>query len=361
LGNVSSTVPTDFVLTLYNGGQGTVTVNSIAFSDPQWTTSDTVPFDVTDTSVTLNLVYTPSGVLGAQTVVITFDNTGSNSQTKYTVNANAVDPYAGGIVKISSLDPNLPVGQFPTTLLSSTSTIQVGVENVGSSAFTISAATITAGGTLFVLTPAVTLPVTINPGDPIVYFPLLFTPTDVGLANGTLEFTTDLVAPQHLVDVTLAVFVVPFIAVSVLDNSSRVIFFGFDSGSLKFIETNDYNYSDQDSALEFNGALWERPGYENTIERIEVYYENIGVCTGLTATLTILRPSIGPDVMDIVTQTISIGTASADGTDRTAYFDLTASGEIMRLSLTRIKASGPCSITAIRPCFADRGEKVENV
>lgn len=361
LGNIPQGVTTSFALTLRNGGSvgTTVTVTGVNFSDPQWTTTDVFPFTFSRTHV-LHLTVTPTG-LGPLTVTLMINNNADPSQVNYVVNATSLDPFAGGIVKVVPGDPNLPVGQMLTTKVGDTSTTNVGVENVGTAGFNLLTAAITAGGPIYTLLPTVTLPVLINPGDPPVFFPIVFAPDDVGVSLGTLEFTTDLIAPQDTVDVPLSGLGVPFIAVSILDNGNRVILLGFDGGELKFPQINTYDYQDLDSVLDFNGVLWQSPGMEKTIERIEILYENIGVCTGIVVALTVLRPSMGADHYDVVTKTISIGTALADGTDRSAYVDMTASGEIIFLSITRTKATGPCALTAVIPHFADRGEKVGNV
>lgn len=361
LGNIPQGIATAFNLSLHNGGsRGTqIEILGVNFSDPQWTSIDTFPFTMGG-SGTLRLSVTPTA-LGPITVTITINNDASPSQVKYVINAVSLDPFAGGIVKVVPGDPNLPVGQMITTKVGTTSTTNVGVENVGSAPFDVTAAAITVGSPIFTLVPSVTLPVTINPGDPPTFFPIVFAPTDVGVVTGNLEFTTDLIAPQDTVEVPLSGLGVPFVPVSILDNGNRVILLGFDGGELKFPQINIFDYQELDSVIEFNGTLWNMPGMEKTIERMEVYYENLGVCTGLTLTLTVLRPSMGPDHYDVVSKTISIGTELADETDRSAYFDLTATGEIMFCTLSRTKATGPCSITAVIPHFADRGDKVENV
>lgn len=361
LGGVPSTLPTNFVVTLKNGGgasSGSITISAINFSDPQWTCTDALPITFSST-FTLHLRLTPTSV-GAKTVTITFNNSTSKPQVQYVVTATAIDPATQGIPKVISGDPTLPVGQAQTTKANTTSAFSVGIKNVGAFAFNVTGATISVGGTWFVLTPAVGLPVTLNPND-TVFFPINFTPNDIGVFNGTLHFTTNLVAPYNAFDVPLAGLSVPFIPVSILDNANRAVMFAFQGGALKFIDTNVYDYQDDDSVLVFNGSLWDSLGQEKTIERIEVFYENIGVCQQLVCTLTILRPSIGADSFDVVTKIITIGTVTADNTDRSQFIDLTGSGELIFLSITRPKAQGPCALTAIVPHFADRGEKVENV
>lgn len=359
LGGVSSAVPTDFTVTLTNGtGSGSITISAINFSDPEWTCTDALPITFSS-PFTLHLRLTPTSV-GAKTVTITFNNNTSHPQTQYVINATAIDPATQGIPKIVSGSATLPVGQAQITKENTTSAFSVGIKNVGGFAFNVTAAVISVGGTWFVLTPPVTLPVTINPGS-TVFFPINFTPNDVGVFNGTLNFTTSLVAPYNSINVPLAGLSVPFIPVSILDNSNRAVMFAFQGGALKFVDTNIYDYQDDDSVLVFNGALWQSFGQEKTIERIEVFYENIGVCQQLVCTLTILRPSITSDSFDVVTKTVSIGTLAADNTDRSQFIDLTGSGELIFLSITRPKAQGPCALTAIVPHFADRGEKVENV
>lgn len=371
LGNVSSTTPTDFIV-LASGGP--LNITGINFSDPvEWSCTDTFPIAVT-TSTQIHLRVTPNGT-GPRSVTLTFNNTGDQAQVSYVINATAIDPATQGIIQVTPEDPSLPLGQALTTKSGSTTLFGIGLQNVGAVAFHITNLQITSGapqflfpsgsavgwGVLWGLGWGAGLPLTLNPGDPPIFIEIEFAPDDVGIFNGNLEITTDLVAPQNKVEVALSGLSIPFIPVSVLSNVNRTILFGFDSGSNKFLEINTFNYAEQDSVLECNGTLWNNPGMEKTIERMEVYYENVGVCTGLSLTLTVLRPSQGPDAFDVVSKTVTIGTAAADGTDRSQYFDLTASGEIIFLTVTRIKNTGPCILTAFIPHFADRGEKVENV
>jgi hypothetical protein len=251
---------------------------------------------------------------------------------------------------------------MPTALINNTSGTGVGVTNTGSLAFDINTATITDGGPQFALGPSQpTLPLTVNPGDPATFFPIVFAPDDLGVFNGILHFSTDLLAPQDEVDQPLTGLSIPFFPVSILDNDDRMIMFTFDSNELLFMLIDNFNYEDDDSIIEFNGSLWQQVGQEKTIERLLVYYENIGVCSGLRFDIICLRPSISPDTYDTVTKNISIGTVDATGEDRSAYVDIVASGEILFLRMTRVRDTGPCSILAITPFFADRGEKVENV
>src|SRR6267142_290289 len=337
LGNVSSAVATSFALTLKNSGRGSIQVSGVNFSSGEWSSTDVFPFSYTTTHA-LNLKLTPA-FPGAKTVVITINNDGTITQVKYTINANAVDPATSGIAHVVPLDPTLPVGQMPTTKVDTTGGTSVGVENKGAAPFNITAAAINVGGTWFVLTPAGALPVTKNFGDPPTFFPIAFTPDDLGVFLGNLRFTTNLLAPQNVIDVPLSGLSVPFFAVSILDNVNRVILLAFEGGEIKFIVTNVYDYQDVDSVLEFNGTLWNSPGSEKTIERLQVFYENIGVCEELKFDLTVLRPSMGDDHFDVVTKTIEIGTVLADSSDRSTYVDLTATGEIMFLTITRVKGT----------------------
>jgi hypothetical protein len=110
--------------------------------------------------------------------------------------------------------------------------------------------------------------------------------------------------------------------------------------------------------LIFNGTLWDEPGQEKKLRRIQVYYENYGIFT-LTATVSVWRPSISADFFDQKIVTVSAGSALADLSERTMFFDIQIAGEIILLQLSRAASSGPVSITGALPEFEEGGgEKV---
>ena len=111
------------------------------------------------------------------------------------------------------------------------------------------------------------------------------------------------------------------------------------------------------STLIFNGTLWDVPGFEKKLRRIRFWYENYGVAV-LTATVSSWRPSVGPDSFDQKTANASIGTALADQTERTGFFEIQISGEIIIMQITNAGGGGAVSLIGFLPEFEDGGEKV---
>jgi hypothetical protein len=370
LGNITVAEAFNFVLTFMATG-GSVTVSNITFSDTTIVAASPLPF-------TLNPPATPSTVfsftvtptaLGADSVTITVINNTTQAAITYVVNYTAVNAGSGVVTVVSESPATLAPGQAPTTVINQTNTYGVGLYNGGSTSVTIDTAAISEGSPTFTLAASgqPTLPYTLNAGD-TVYFPVVFAPTESGLQTGQLDFTTSLSPSPGTILANLEGLCVPFIPVSVVSDSIRQIIIGYQTnpnvstgiiqGLLQTVE--NFNV-DAVSTLIFNGTLWNSPGMEKTLERLMIYYENIGACLGLILNVITFRPSLGSDYFQVVTATVNLGTAAADNTDRSAYIDLQASGEIMILQIIRPAGAGACSITGIIPSFADRGEKVENV
>lgn len=147
-------------------------------------------------------------------------------------------------------------------------------------------------------------------------------------------------------------------SVDVLTGATVAVLLGFGDATIEKFDGSSYDSALND-VLIFNGSLWNNPGNEKTLARLEVYYENVGVCTGLKLDLKVWRPST--NAYDTLTKTITIGDALADNSERSAYFDVNLSGEVIEAKLTRLASTGPVSILGFIPWFSDRGEKVENV
>lgn len=198
-----------------------------------------------------------------------------------------------------------------------------------------------------------------------------FVVPNAGTFNITLQATSDIVGAfsgsatlksvlsDLVIPLTVTVFF--FTSVDILGNKTRAIILGnlAPSANVKFDGTS-FN-SATPSVLIFNGALWDNPGNEKTLHRLEVFYENVGQCIQLKLDLSIWRPSLTPPAFDTFTQTIIIGDLSPDSSERTAFFDVNVTGELIVGKLTRMPSSGPVSILGFTLHFEDRGEKVENV
>lgn len=177
-------------------------------------------------------------------------------------------------------------------------------------------------------------------------------------------FTGSATLKSILADLVIPLYVTSLFlnSVVVLANKTRTIMLGFNSPiNIETFDTSSFDFG-VDCVLIFNGALWNNPGVEKTLRRLEVFYENVGVCTGLKLDISVWRPSLTPPAFDVApSNQITIGDVSADLSERSAFFDVNLSGEIIIAKLTRLASTGPVSLLGFTPHFEDRGEKVENV
>ena len=183
----------------------------------------------------------------------------------------------------------------------------------------------------------------------------------VGVFTGTLTLhnpVSDLVIP-------LSVTIFYLFSVNPLQNSSRATLMGFINagvGMPKKFDGSNFN-SELAQVLIFNGTLWNNPGNEKVLRRVQVFYENVGVCTGLKLDVKCWRPTLtpAPGQFDTVSDTITIGNTNADSEEMSAFFDVELTGDLIVMQLSRLANSGPVSILGFIPHFEDKGEKVEGV
>jgi hypothetical protein len=182
--------------------------------------------------------------------------------------------------------------------------------------------------------------------------------TELGVVQPTVTFVNasiNLVLPVYASTIY-------FIPVNVLTGQTSGIVFGFISGGNNpgaLLNPNpESNNMDQASIIVFNGSLWDTPGSEKTIYRLEVFYKNVGQCTLI---LVLKAWQQQTQSYDTKTDTITIGDVSADLSERSAYFDIEATGEIVEATLVRNSNAGPMCLLAFSPSIQDRGEKVEAV
>jgi len=185
--------------------------------------------------------------------------------------------------------------------------------------------------------------------------------TTVGIFSGSITFQ------NALADVVVALYVtVEFLfSVNPLLNTSRAILMGFVNAGIgmpKKFDGTDFD-GELNNVLIFNGTLWDNPGNEKVLRRLQVFYENVGVCTGLKLDVKSWRPTLTPPPgqFDTVTRTITIGNANADSEEMSAFFDVELAGELIVAQLTRLADTGSVSILGFIPHFEDKGEKVESV
>jgi hypothetical protein len=347
--------------TIYNLGDLALSINSIVSSLAQFVVSGIVtPISIPGGgTATFAVTFTPN-VAGpfAATLTISYSATAIPA-SPFVSNLSGTGVAAGvGICTYDQAAYTFPNVQKVGTV---SGTIPVLITNTGTAAFDINNILIAVGAD-FTLSGLPAFPYTVNPAAS-VGFNVAFSPVSaVGPLAGLIRAVTTLATANQ--DVAVQGTAVLLIPVAIVTNTVRALVFGFNDINLanpvhKQLSSLDLN-NDQAGTLIFNGAIWEMGGQEKTVERLEVFYENYGVFT-LTFTFKCLRPSMGADSFDIVTNTVQLGTAAADGTERSQFVDLTASGEILELTVTRGASGGYVSLIAIIPQFAERGEKVENV
>jgi hypothetical protein len=199
-----------------------------------------------------------------------------------------------------------------------------------------------------------------------------------GPTSATITVTNNSSVPSLNIPVTASA--VPLVSNNPLVGTGLVLAFGTNSGTSYKADTLPSSRTDQSATLIFNEPFWDMPGMEKTLMRLEVFYEDLGICA-LELTATTTRPQFAPfgpeggigsggfggnaPIIDTKTSSINIGSIAADGKDQTAFFDIEATGELIILMLklpnNQPPGQGICSLTGFTPHFADRGEKVENV
>lgn len=354
LGTIPLGVATAFNMTAFNLGDVSGTITSITFDDADISYTGTLPktiLPIPPGTAVLACSITPSAV-GAVSALMTYVVTHDGTR-KASITATVVD---GSTTTGAQAIPHIStdqLGVFPLTEIFDTSLCVTDLKNVGNADFNLTAITLTndAGGAI-TIDSMTALPVTLHPGDIYQSVTLKFTPKVMGPVSGSMTFTTTIGA----VVVPLSAVAVPVLPVAILTGTIFSFLFAYQDGTNEqFVE----NVFDGVSGFFiFNASVWGSVTQEKTLERLYVIYENVGVCT-LTLTAKILRPQQGPDFYDTVTDTITIGTALADGSLRSDFFDLQATGEIIELTVSRADNGGPCGICGFVPQFDVKGEKVE--
>jgi len=353
-GNVPQGVATTKALVIDNDGDLVLHVTSITFNNADWTVVGATNFNVPGGgthSVTVQIFPTIAGADNANITVASNDPASPSVVITGTAFSVAV---AGGVANVFPQPAN--AGSVKVGKVGSAPVLTI--RNDGGVAFNVTGLTITAGSPTFSLQAPPATPFTLNPGA-LQTLIVLFSPTALGFQTGNLKIDTNLAAPQDHINVVLqgtGVLLIPFVVLTGLVNAFTI---GFGDGTAVRLVQGNFNGT-QDGTLVFNGVLWGAVVQEKTIQRWYVLYENVGVCS-LTLTVKALRPTIGADSFDTISKTISIGTAAADGSIRSAFFDLQMSGEVLDVTLVRTGASGPCSLVAFVPEIDVKGEKVAGV
>lgn len=355
-GSIATGSTKDISFTVVNSGDLTTVVNSIAVGGAPYSIvgAPVLPRTlVASDSFTFTLRFSPI-VAGTFNDTLTITASPGTNNAPYTA---AISGTGVGVGAALSVTPGPVV--FPNTITTHSATpINVVVKNVGTLAVTLTGITLL-GGAPYGLTGLPGFNLVLNPGD-TTNFNVTFTPTSVGIFNDTVRIATTTIGN---VDTAVQGSGVPIIPVAVIGQNIRKLVTSFvdNLGNVlhKFIDSSNFNNTLLGGTLIFNGTLWDVPGYEKALRRLQVFYENYGVAT-LTLTTSVFRPSVSPDNFDQQVQSINIGTNAADLSERSAFFDVQTSGEIIIIQLSRAANGGPVSLIGFLPEFEEKGEKVEN-
>lgn len=355
-GGSSKAIPT----TIKNVGQANLTVSGILISGTGAAAFST-GFGVLPRTIapgatyTFNITFTPAA------------NQAYSATIKFTTN----DPYsphsyALSGTGVSNATPQIQLTQaaynFPDTKINTSSANQpITAKNTGAVTVHLSAWACT---NQYVLSSLPALPFTLAPGASVTA-QIKFSPNVTGspIPGQSVSILTQEGAGDGALLVGNSYVIIP---VSVLPSNIKRMFLGFNDPvlgpNLKYITSPIAYNSDQPTTLVFNGTIFKKPSVEKTVLRVWVAYENLGVCT-LTLELKVWRPQLnnGAGGWDSKTSLLQLGDASADGSERTGYFDLENEGEIIVMTITRAASSGPMALISLIPEFVPAGEKVEGV
>jgi len=356
-GSVAAGSTADIVINVSNGGDLSFTLNSITIGGAPYSLIGlpTIPRTMKagdNFNFTLRFSPVAAGTFN-DTLNITC-STGTDG-APYSAAISGTAPGAGGALNVSPSPIN-----FPTTIVTHSATpIVVVVKNVGSANVTINTIALL-GGTPFGLTGLPGLPLTLAPGNTTT-FNVTATPTAPSPLGGsytdTLRIGTAAIGNVDTAVVLIAVLLIPVGIIQ--DNLRRLLFSSTTNAPVvttQYLDATNLN-GQQAGTLIFNGTIWDVPGFEKKLRRIRFWYENYGVAV-LTATVSSWRPSVGVDSFDQKTANASIGTALADQTERTGFFEIQISGELIIMQITRVGGGGAVSLIGFLPEFEDGGEKV---
>jgi len=356
-GSVAAGSTADIVITVSNFGSLSTKVSVISVGGIPYTLIGLPALPATlgpAQSFSFTLRFSPT-VGGTFNDTLSITATAGTDGSPYTAAISGTAPGAGGALNVS---PS-PV-TFPTTIVTHTAVpIPVVVKNIGTANVTINTIALL-GGAPFGLTGLPALPLTLTPGSTTT-FNVTAAPTAVSGQLAIVDTVRIGTAGIGNVDTTVFLQAVLLIPVGVIQDNLRRLLFSFTTNdpvvTTQYLDPTNLN-GQQAGVLIFNGTLWDVPGFEKKLRRVRFWYENFGVGV-LTATVSSWRPSVGADSFDQKTASASIGTALADQTERTGFFDIQISGELIILQISRAGGGGAVSLLGFLPEFEDGGEKVE--
>lgn len=360
-GNVAVGAHSDLTVTVSNVGGSAGNVSSVTIGGAPYSLIGLPAFPARleiGGSFSFTLRFTP-------TVGGTFNDTltvtAAMNNSPFTAAVSGTAPGGG-----ASVGNGPGIISFPDTVITKTAVPDIleVVTNNGVGAVTVNAIAL-ASGINFSLNTVPALPHTLtNPGDSLS-FNVRFTPTVGGSLTDTLNITTTANNPA----VPVSGNGVQITPVSILTQNSRQVLWSFVDGSGVVLHkqldaSNSLGLLTSPGALAgtliLNGTIWNSIGNEKVLRRMVVYYENVGV-GALTCTVSTWRPSTPGgtiDTFDSKTQSINLGSAAADLTERVGFFDIQMAGEIIVVSFTRPASGGPLSLIGFLPEFEDKGERV---
>lgn len=399
-------------VTIYNDGDSTLQISTLVITGAPFSSSfGATPKNIVGHgSYTFNLLFTPptNGPF-AGTVKFTFNASG----TPYQKNLSGIGVSPGGtgiiqVVPITVSFGDVKVGTNSTPL-------QIVITNIGDAPFNVTSGAFDAGTDFFVsvvetgygagimypkyrrrrstqwaavgsslnhfiharsvrsksrtswqgaMRRITASPLQLPPGDSTL-LRITFHPTLVGPRTDVLHIQTSLGgAPYDIAMDGNGVLIFP---VAIVDASVRQMLIGFmTAGGVATVRALDPVNLDGAEAAEIwlNNPTWSNPGMEKTLERVEMFYENKGAAQ-LSIEVSAFQPApdgSAPDNFQTITATEVFGTAAADDSIRSVFFNIDGgiSGEVIKLKIKRNASAGPLSILGFEPHFAPRGEKVAN-
>jgi hypothetical protein len=177
-------------VTLANPGNSNVRISQATLSGTNFTVSG-LSFPVTlsgGQSITCYLGFTPQSAgaaSGSVTLAFTVAFKGHGGTSNYSSGTTVSVPLSGTGVSTGQLTPSAASLSFGNTTVGSSQTLAETLTNSGGASVTVSAIGATSGFS----TSAVSLPVTLSPGQS-VSFSTTFSPTSAGSSTGTLAITS---------------------------------------------------------------------------------------------------------------------------------------------------------------------------
>lgn len=329
---INTTVTTQIVLTC-GGDDGLAVEFPDVVSDPQFTEnlmSLGVIFSEPGVSAMVTVTFTPTA-LGTQSATITY--TGNFSNFPLVIPVTGVGIAVGS--QALSVSPSSGF-TFPNTVNGSSSPEQLFVlTNSGTVAFNITAL---AFNGVFAAGPTQpVLPYTLAPGA-TVNVGVIFSPNANEFFNQTDGLVITSQAMGSPMNIALGGLGIPFIPAYILSGQFVVALIAFNTAAVgtagSVIQQFGQSLASEVQCSTDRLINFQNPTFENVAYNVQVDYEDLGPAT-LKVQLTTRRGQI-------VSQTIAIGTVSANEDILYEIFNIQVSDEVVHIQIIQI--AGPISI-----------------